>query len=138
MSGEFSCVLRARGKLRGSELFRLYSGLRISTSTIVSLRGRILQVKFRSLFVLLSFSSLATTVTAEPKLPHLFSDHMVFQRDVAIQVWGWADPGEAISVAFAGQTQQSTAGSDSRWHVELGFHACWRSFRPAGSWEKEA
>ena len=44
---------------------------------------------------------------------------MVFQRDAAIHVWGWAEPGEAIAVEFAGQTKQTTADADSRWHVDL-------------------
>ncbi len=76
-------------------------------------------MRFRSGFLLLSFFSFGSTISAEPKLPHLFGDHMVLQRDAAIRVWGWADPGEAISVALAGETQQTTAGTDSRWHVEL-------------------
>jgi hypothetical protein len=33
----------------------------------------------------------------EPMLPHLFSDHMVLQRDSEVHLWGWADPGEKIS-----------------------------------------
>ena len=97
-------------------LFHLNAGHRISW---YNFSGRILQVQFRSGFLLLSFFFLTSTISAEPKLPHLFGDHMVLQRDAAIRVWGWADPGEAISVALAGQTQQTTAGADSRWHVEL-------------------
>ena len=65
------------------------------------------------------FAFFASTISAEPKLPHLFSDHMVFQRDAAIRVWGWAEPGEAISIEFAGQAKQTTADADSRWHVDL-------------------
>src|SRR5260370_10465999 len=73
----------------------------------------------RSVLFALLIPSFATTISAEPRLPHLFSDHMVFQRDAAIHVWGWAEPGEAISLEFAGQTKQTTADADSRWHLDL-------------------
>jgi sialate O-acetylesterase len=76
-------------------------------------------VKVRLLFLLVLLSCFASTIPAEPRLPHVFSDHMVFQRDTAIRVWGWAEPGEAVSVVFAGRTQQTAAGADSRWHVDL-------------------
>ena len=33
---------------------------------------------------------------AEPVLPHLFSDHMVFQREAAIRTRGSADPEESF------------------------------------------
>ena len=36
------------------------------------------------------------------QLPKLFGDHMVLQRDKPIKVWGWANPGETVSVEFAG------------------------------------
>ena len=34
-------------------------------------------------------------------------------------MWGWADPGEKIVVAFGGQTHATTAGDDGQWKVEL-------------------
>jgi sialate O-acetylesterase len=76
-------------------------------------------VRFRSVLLLISFFLSTSFLSAEPKLPHLFSDHMVFQRGAPIRVWGRAEPGEIISVALAGQTQQTTADADSRWRVEL-------------------
>jgi sialate O-acetylesterase len=65
-----------------------------------------------TLCVLMELAALpfAITVKAEPRLPHLFSDHMVLQQDREIHVWGWADPGEAIEVRFAG-TATRTASS---------------------------
>lgn len=38
---------------------------------------------------------------AEVKLPALFSDNMVLQRDKPVAVWGWADDGEQVTVKFA-------------------------------------
>jgi sialate O-acetylesterase len=58
-------------------------------------------------------------IWAEPVLPHLFSDHMVLQRDAEIRVWGWADPGEKISVSLAGRTQEIIADGDGHWKIVL-------------------
>ena len=71
---------------------------------------------------LLIIASLASPVHAEPRLPHLFSDHMVLQREAEIHVWGWAAPGESITVSLAGTTLQTTAANDSRWSVSLPAH----------------
>jgi sialate O-acetylesterase len=65
------------------------------------------------------WSALISPTYAEPVLPHLFSDHMVLQRDVDIRVWGWADPGEKISVSFAGNTKEANADSQGHWKVHL-------------------
>ncbi len=44
---------------------------------------------------------------------------MVLQTGPAVPIWGWAQPGEAITVAFAGQKKTATAGSDGAWKVLL-------------------
>lgn len=56
---------------------------------------------------------------AEPRMPHLFSNHMVMQRDREIAVWGWADPGENISVTLGSNTGETIAASDGRWKITL-------------------
>lgn len=56
---------------------------------------------------------------AEIRLPSLFSDHMVLQRDVAVPVWGWAAPGESVTVTIDGQSKSSTADSSGKWSVKL-------------------
>jgi sialate O-acetylesterase len=66
----------------------------------------------------LSLASLAP-LSAAVRLPALFSDHMVLQRDRAVPVWGWADPGEAVTVSIAGQSQSTKAGADGKWSVKL-------------------
>jgi sialate O-acetylesterase len=53
------------------------------------------------------------------KLPALFGDHMVLQRDQNDRVWGWADPGEEVTVSINGQTKTATAGADGKWLVTL-------------------
>ena len=56
---------------------------------------------------------------AEVKLPGIFSDHLVLQSGVAAPVWGRAEPGEEVTVTFAGQTQRTTADADGRWRLAL-------------------
>lgn len=64
---------------------------------------------------------LATTpfAQADIKLPGVFSDHMVLQRDQALPVWGTASPGEMITVAIDGQTQATKAVDDGKWMTKL-------------------
>ena len=56
---------------------------------------------------------------AEVKPAHLFRDHMVLQRDQAIPVWGWADPGEKITVKLHEQTKTVTTDSKGKWKLSL-------------------
>jgi len=49
----------------------------------------------------------------------LFGDGMVLQRERPCPVWGSAQPGDAITVAIAGQTKTARTGPDGRWAVRL-------------------
>ena len=48
-----------------------------------------------------------------------FQTNMVLQRDKALNVWGWADPGEEVTVSFAGQQAQAKAAADRSWQAAL-------------------
>lgn len=56
---------------------------------------------------------------ADLKPAAIFSDHMVFQRDKSVPVWGRAEPGEEITVEFAGQKKTAKADADGKWVVRL-------------------
>jgi len=74
----------------------------------------------RFLLALLAASLAAhAPVRADLRLPRLFSEHAVLQRDAPVPVWGWAEPGREVTVAFAGQTHAAVAGADGRWQVAL-------------------
>jgi sialate O-acetylesterase len=64
--------------------------------------------------LLLSFS-----LFAEVHLPRLFGDNMVLQRDKPIAVWGWASPGEKITVHFNGQNKSIQADKQGQWSLRL-------------------
>ena len=63
--------------------------------------------------------ALPAALQAEVKPSGLFSDHMVLQRECPVPVWGTANPGEPVIVAFAGQTKKTTADPAGRWIVKL-------------------
>ncbi len=52
-------------------------------------------------------------------MPQVFGDHMVLQSGQSVPVWGWAGPGETVTVSFASQKKQATAANDGRWEVQL-------------------
>lgn len=56
---------------------------------------------------------------AAVKVSGVFADQMVLQRGSAVPVWGWAEPGEVVTVEFAGQKKSATAGLDGKWLVKL-------------------
>lgn len=64
-------------------------------------------------------AALASVCRADVKLPALFSNSMVLQRERAVPVWGWADPGERVTVQVPGQSQSAVAGNDRKWKVTL-------------------
>ncbi len=71
------------------------------------------------LAIVLLISALGAEVRAALTLPSLFSGHMVLQRNEAVPIWGTADAGAEVSVAFAGQTKTTKAGADGKWMVKL-------------------
>jgi sialate O-acetylesterase len=57
------------------------------------------------------------------RLPKLFTDHMVLQRDAQVPVWGWASPGETVSVKMGGQILKTKADKQGNWQVKLAAQA---------------
>lgn len=56
---------------------------------------------------------------AELRLPTLFSDHAVLQRDKDVPVWGWADAGIAVQVEINGNRVSATADAKGKWRGTL-------------------
>ncbi|MEO1617943.1 MAG: hypothetical protein AAFV88_18965 [Planctomycetota bacterium] len=50
---------------------------------------------------------------------NLFQSGMVIQRDKPIHIWGWARPGEKITVTFGESKTTSVADETRRWQVTL-------------------
>jgi len=56
---------------------------------------------------------------ADLRLPLLISDGMVVQRDTEIPMWGWARPGQVVSVSMGQEHASGTADADGRWRLLL-------------------
>ncbi|HEY3901535.1 MAG TPA: sialate O-acetylesterase [Chthoniobacter sp.] len=67
----------------------------------------------------LASACLTGTALADVKLPSIISDNMVLQQDTPASVFGWAEPGEKITVKFAGKSAAATAGPDGKWVTKL-------------------
>lgn len=73
----------------------------------------------RYLVVLIALS--AAPCAADVKLPKILGSHMVLERDADIELWGWADPQEAIQVRgdWLKKPATTTADADGKWRVGL-------------------
>ena len=77
-----------------------------------------------SLFIFV-LTLIVSSAQAQPKpanvwkIPHVFSDNMVLQREIVLPVWGWAAPGEKVTVEFAGQTKSAVADNAGKWQIKL-------------------
>ena len=78
----------------------------------------------------IGLSLLAGRTLAQPVAPAapallapVFGDHAVLQRGAPIPVWGSAQPGEAVTVAFAGTEAQAKADALGHWRLRLNAQA---------------
>jgi sialate O-acetylesterase len=60
-----------------------------------------------------------SNVSAKVLLPQILASNMVLQRNKPINIWGFASPGEKISVDFAGQIKTTTTDQKGNWLVVL-------------------
>lgn len=70
----------------------------------------------------LSVCSFLLTVlgAGEVRLHPLFGSHMVFQRNAQAPIWGWAGPGEKVTIRTTwGANATATAGPDGRWKTKV-------------------
>ncbi len=56
---------------------------------------------------------------AQIKLPHIFSDDMVIQRDKPIEIWGTTTKPKPFTVSFAGVNMTVKPQKDGNWSVEF-------------------
>jgi len=61
---------------------------------------------------------------ADVKVPTIFGDNMVLQRDVPLPVWGQAAADEKVTVTMCGKSVSATADKDGNWSVKLPAMKC--------------
>lgn len=93
--------------------------------------------QFFCLLTVISALCTANTALGQPKGPQpwwpvqprplpfvhsLFTDDMVFQRDVPAPIWGWSVPGDTITVSVDGKPsgKPAIAGKDGKWLTRIG------------------
>ncbi len=62
---------------------------------------------------------LVSLASADVRLPKMFTSNCVLQRDASVNVFGWADAGEKVTVEFNGQKVETTACDAGKWCVQL-------------------
>ena len=69
--------------------------------------------------ILICFTSLS--VSGNVRLPNIIGSHMVLQQKSNVKLWGWASPGEKISIktSWDGITYQTQATNDAKWLTEI-------------------
>ena len=65
--------------------------------------------------ILLSYFNLM----ADLKVHQLFSKGAVLQRNQEVPVWGWAKPGDKITISFASQKESTQTDSEGKWMIKL-------------------
>ena len=77
----------------------------------------------KKILVILALSLLpAVLFSAENlRVAHVFSDHMVLQRETQAPLWGWGVPDRIVSVltSWNGRTETARVASDGTWRVNL-------------------
>ena len=56
---------------------------------------------------------------ADVKLPTVIDSHMVLQRDAELTIWGWADPGEEVTVSLDDHSATTKGDDNGNWSVKL-------------------
>lgn len=71
---------------------------------------------FTALLLLLIFTC---SVFANVTLPKIFGDNMVLQRNKPVNIWGWATPGEKVTVQFNLQKKTTVTNKKGKWQLLL-------------------
>jgi sialate O-acetylesterase len=63
---------------------------------------------------------IVTTVKAEVRLPSVINSHMVLQQKSKVPLWGWANPGEIVSITTEwGKTSMVKTSGEGKWMVKI-------------------
>jgi len=61
----------------------------------------------------------AISGNSQVRMPGIFGDHMVIQRNLPVPVWGWSSPKESITVIFNHQQKKTKADKNGNWRISL-------------------
>src|SRR6187402_803063 len=69
--------------------------------------------------ILIVFLFQGWVLNAQLKPASVFGDHMVFQREMPVPIWGKAKAGEKITVKFNSQMLSAKANKAGEWLIKL-------------------
>jgi len=75
----------------------------------------------RSLAAAVVVAGLSPFVHADVRLPAVISEHLVLQRESTVPLWGWAEPGERVTVTagWSGEVVRTRADRGGEWRIEV-------------------
>ena len=83
---------------------------------IISINRRTIKKIFLIVLgVLLTVNCFAFELT----IPNVFLDHMVFQRDQKVPVWGTTVPNVIVAILFAEQNKSVISNENGNWRIDL-------------------
>lgn len=74
---------------------------------------------FIAVFAFALLAAAGRPASAEIRLPKIFSDHAVLQRQAPIHVWGWSSPDAHLTAHFHAQTVEAWADALGKWSLYL-------------------
>lgn len=83
---------------------------------------KVLKMKLKNItycVVSILFIGCVLEINADVKMPTVFGDNMVLQRDISVPIWGWGDKGETVTVDFGGQKKTAVADENGEWRLRL-------------------
>ncbi len=73
----------------------------------------------KTIALLGAFTLITLGSFANIKLPKIFGNNMVLQRNKPISIWGWAAVNEKITVKFNRQTKKTVTNNSGKWEIML-------------------
>jgi len=58
-------------------------------------------------------------VFGQIRLPRLVRDSMILQRDIKINIWGWASKGEKVNIKFNKKNYKTVTDASGKWLIQL-------------------
>jgi sialate O-acetylesterase len=65
------------------------------------------------------FLAIPLSTYGEVGLPRLISDGLVLQRNADVKIWGWAHPGENVTITFLDQKHTILTSESGNWEIQL-------------------
>lgn len=74
----------------------------------------------KNLIFILTLILISLPCRSDVKLPAIFSDNMIIQRNMPIKIWGWAEKNERVSVILGEEELSTRAGKYGAWSIIFG------------------